>query len=111
MATCHVQVELESENKLAFARHIQSQNLVEGEPLVLECAAKANVNPIGLVWMRNGKEIPQNPDFICTRNGDVFTLTVNEIYPEDSGLFAAQLVCAATEEKCTCSCSVFVQGC
>ncbi len=110
VATCHIQVELESEDKLAFVSHIRSQYLVEGEPLVLECEARANRKPISVVWMRNGKEIPQNPDFICSRVENVFKLTVNEIYLEDSGLFSAQLVCPDTGEKCVCSCSVFVKG-
>lgn len=83
---------------------------MEGEPLVLTCTAAKNINAVELTWLRNGRNIPENPDFICTRDGDVFTLTVNEIYPEDSGLFSAQLACDATEETCFCSCSVFVQG-
>ena len=104
------QVELER-GRLGFRHFLASQNLGEGEPLVLSCAAAApTASAVELVWLRNGKSIPENPDFVCARDGDVFTLTVGEIYPEDSGLFSAQLVCDATDEVCFCSCSVFVQG-
>lgn len=110
IAVTMCQLDVEASSKLGFATFVKSQNLDEGEPLVLQCSAKPNANALDLIWFRNGKEIPLNPDFICTRQGDVFTLRVNEIYPEDSGLFGGKLVCEATDETCVCSCSVFVQG-
>lgn len=83
---------------------------MEGQVLVLQCTAAAVNDEIDVVWHRNGKEIPQNPDFIQTREDNTFTLTVNEIYPEDSGIFSALLISKTNENECICSCSVFVQG-
>jgi hypothetical protein len=102
--------QVELERRLGFRTFLASRNLGEGQPLVLSCAAAPTASAVELVWLRNGKSIPESPDFVRARDGDVFTLTVGEIYPEDSGLFSAQLVCDATDEVCFCSCSVFVQG-
>jgi hypothetical protein len=99
----------ENENEIILTKHLRSQNLAEGEPLVLEIEAKSNTE-FDLVWLRNGKEIPENPDFLRERIKNLFKLTVNEIYPEDSGVFSGELISKSTNKSTLTSCSVVVKG-
>jgi len=102
-------VKFSKEDKASFSRHLKSQNLVEGEPLILESEVTCK-QPFEVVWLRNGKEIPENPDFLRERFDNLFKLTVNEIFPEDSGVFSAELFCEATNQTILSSCSVVVKG-
>jgi hypothetical protein len=102
-------VKLSKEDRASFSRHLKSQNLVEGEPLILESEVTCK-QPFEVVWLRNGKEIPENPDFLRERFDNLFKLTVNEIFPEDSGVFSAELFCEATNQTILSSCSVVVKG-
>ena len=98
-----------NEPKLHFVRHLNSQNLIESDPLVLECEVSGK-EPLELVWLRNGKEIPENPDFTRENKGFFYTLTVTEIFPEDSGVFSAELFNNTTSQTLISSCSVVVKG-
>lgn len=95
--------------KFGFSKHIQSQHLTQGEPLILDCSV-FGTGPLELIWLRNGKEIPENPDFIREHNGTEFKLVVNEVFPEDSGVFSAELFCAASNQAVMSACSVIVQA-
>ena len=95
--------------KFGFLTHIQSQIITQGEPLVLECSVHGST-PLELIWLRNGKEIPENPDFVRESKNNVFRLVVNEVYPEDSGVFSAELFCAASNQAVMSACSVIVLG-
>ena len=99
----------ENDNEIIITKHLRSQNLAEGEPLVLEIEAKSYTE-FDLVWLRNGKEIPENPDFLRERIKNLFKLTVNEIYPEDSGVFSGELISKSTNKSTLTSCSVVVKG-
>lgn len=99
----------ENDNEIIITKHLRSQNLAEGEPLVLEIEAKSKAE-FDLVWLRNGKEIPENPDFLRERINNLFKLTVNEIYPEDSGVFSGELISKSTNKSTLTSCSVVVKG-
>jgi len=94
---------------VGFLTHLESQNLLEGEPLLLVCTSFAP-QPVELTWLRNGKQIPENPDFIRQHTDNTFSLLVNEIFPEDSGVFTAELHCPAAGHTVLSSCSVVVQA-
>ncbi len=100
---------ISNENQLIVTKHLISKNLAEGEPLVLEIEASSKAE-FDLIWLRNGKEIPENPDFLRERIGNLFKLTVNEIYPEDSGIFSGELISHSTNQSILSSCSVVVKG-
>ena len=94
--------------KFGFLKHVQSQNLIQGEQLILECSVYGD-HPLDLIWLRNGKEIPENPDFIRETNGNSYKLTVKEVYPEDSGVFSAELFCATSNQAVMSACSIIIQ--
>lgn len=98
------------EPKLFFAKHLSSQNLMEGQALNLECQVSPSKDSYELIWLRNGKEIPENPDFLREKIDNTHKLTVSEIFPEDSGVFSAEIFCEATNQTLLSSCSVVVQG-
>ena len=95
--------------KFGFLTHIQSQIVTQGEPLILECSVYGS-SPLELVWLRNSKEIPQNPDFVREQKDNIHRLVVTEVFPEDSGIFSAELFCAASNQAVMTACSVIVLG-
>lgn len=98
-----------SSTKFGFSKHLQSQNLIQGKALILECSV-FGAEPLEVIWLRNGKEIPENPDFIRESKGNNYKITVNEVFPEDSGVFSAELFDAASNQAVMSSCSIIVQG-
>jgi hypothetical protein len=97
------------EKDILITKHLKSQNIFESQPLLLELEAKGK-SEFDLIWLRNGKEIPENPDFLRERIGNLFKLTVNEVYPEDSGVFSGELISQSTSQSILTSCSVVVKG-
>ena len=96
-------------NKFGFLKHIQSQNLEEGQPLILE-AEVFGKEPLDVIWLRNGKEIPENPDFLKEKKDNFYRLIVSEIFPEDSGVFSVELFSESANKAILSSCSVVVKA-
>jgi len=87
-------------------------------------------NDAELTWLRNNKEIPENPDFRREKDGNTYRLVVTEVYvyrsdntrnrihrflfcfrfPEDSGIFSALLKTPSEGSPRVSSCSVIIQG-
>ncbi|CAF1097764.1 unnamed protein product [Rotaria sordida] len=63
-----------------------------------------------LIWLRNNKEIPKNPDFRHEREGNTFKLIVTAVFPDDSGIFSALLKSKSTNNEQLSSCSVIIQA-
>ncbi|CAF3000279.1 unnamed protein product [Rotaria sp. Silwood2] len=63
-----------------------------------------------LVWLRNNKEIPKNPDFRHEHDKNTFKLIATAVFPGDSGVFAALLKSKSTSNEQLSSCSVIIQG-
>ncbi|CAF0846330.1 unnamed protein product [Brachionus calyciflorus] len=104
-----VVVKQPNQNKFGFLKHLKSQNLQEGEPLVLE-AEVFGKEPLEFVWLRNGKEIPENPDFLKEKKDNLHRLIVSEIFPEDSGVFSLELFSELAQKSILSSCSVVVKA-
>lgn len=98
-----------NENRFGFLKHLKSQNLLESEPLVLE-AEVFGKEQLEVVWLRNGKEIPENPDFLKEKKDNLYRLIVSEIFPEDSGVFSVELFSEAANQSLLSSCSIVVKG-
>jgi hypothetical protein len=71
---------------------------MEGDPLTLDCVIEGKLlylfsgilvflfvlflganEEVELTWLRNNKEIPENPDFRREHEGNVFKLVVTEV--------------------------------
>ncbi|CAF4483424.1 unnamed protein product, partial [Rotaria magnacalcarata] len=46
--------------------------MLEGDSLTLECSCEGVAEDMDLVWLRNNKEIPENPDFRRERVANAF---------------------------------------
>ncbi|CAF0937611.1 unnamed protein product [Rotaria sordida] len=94
-------------SKLKFLKYIASQNLMECDSLTLDCR---DDDDLELIWLRNNKEIPKNPDFRHEREGNTFKLIVTAVFPDDSGIFSALLKSKSTNNEQLSSCSVIIQA-
>ncbi|CAF1572028.1 unnamed protein product, partial [Adineta ricciae] len=99
-----------AEAKAKFSKHIKSQNLMEGDPLTLDCSVDSGNEEVEVTWLRNSKEIPENPDFRRERDGNVHKLVVTEVFPEDSGVFSALMKSQSTPTPRISACSVIIQA-
>lgn len=52
-------------------------------------------------WFRNGKEIINSPDFEILHEGDVYTLSIPEVFNEDSGKYTVKAENNAGNAECT----------
>lgn len=60
-----------------FVRHIRAAELLEGEPLVLECQVTGMPSP-EVFWAKDDESIENCPDYILTRINGTCTLRVKE---------------------------------
>ncbi|KAI3379405.1 hypothetical protein SNEBB_010472 [Seison nebaliae] len=79
----------EKEEPPKFSQHLTSRTINEGEEMILSCVVTGNPTP-EIVWLRNDKEVPDNPDFKRVHNGNEYQLIVNEVFPEDTGVFSCE---------------------
>lgn len=96
-------------NVLRITKHIQGIVIPEGNPMKLQCEIEEMPGAtIDVTWFRNGKVIPDNPDFVREQSSTQVSLEVAEMFIEDSGTFAVKLV--SGEYSCGSTCSVIVTG-
>lgn len=74
---------------------------MDGERLTLECTVKGDPDP-QIQWSKNGKSISSSEIMNLKYKNGVATLTINEVYPEDEGLYACTATnsVGSTETKC-----------
>lgn len=77
--------------KPAFTKSLKNQSIRDGERLVLECSVNGDPDP-QISWCKNGKTISSSEIMDLKYKNGVAKLTINEIFPEDEGLY----VCTAT---------------
>lgn len=54
-----------------------------------------------VTWYREGVPIISSPDFTITQEGDLHTLFIPEVFPEDSGKFTVRVISAAGQAEST----------
>ncbi|CAF3344013.1 unnamed protein product, partial [Rotaria sp. Silwood2] len=99
------------ESKLKFIKYIALQNLTECDSLTRDCTCQGrDDDDLELVWLRNNKEIPKNPDFRHEHDKNIFKLIVTAVFPGDSGVFSALLKSKSISNEQLSSCSVIIQA-
>lgn len=83
---------------------------MEGDSLTLDCVVADCNEEVAVTWLRNNKEIPENPDFRREHEGNTFKLIVAEVFPEDSGVFSALLKSQSIATPRISPCSVIIQA-
>ena len=85
--------------------HIKSSLVKDGDAVVLSCAIGGSER-FDVVWLHNEKEIKPSKDFEYKASGNVYSLNITEIFPEDAGTYT----CEAFNDigECFSSCSLMV---
>ena len=70
-----------------FIEPLRTTKVKDGKSVTLSCQVTANPRPI-LVWYRQSTPIPECEDFdIVHDDEDISSLTIKEVFPEDSGKY------------------------
>jgi len=72
-----------------FYKHLNDVTTEPRECTVMECRAKGSPPP-KVVWKREGEVIKDSIDFRMLQKGEVCTLVIGDVYPEDAGLFTCE---------------------
>lgn len=70
-------------------KHIQSATVKDGDPVTLSCTI-GGAERFDVVWLHNEKEIKPSKDFEYKAVGNVYSLNIAEIFPEDGGTFTCE---------------------
>ena len=86
---------------------LQTLRAKDGRPATLVCRISGTPTP-DLAWFRQSTPIPATEEFKMEYDGDIAVLTIEEVYPEDSGKYT----CVAKNEAGTASTSaeLLVEG-
>ena len=99
-----------SANPPRVYKHIESLVVPDGTPVKLECTITGG-SQFDVVWLHNEKEIKPSKDFVySTRDGNVYALEIQEIFPEDAGTYTCEAFNDVGECFSTCSLVVAVPG-
>ena len=90
-------------------KHVQSATVKDGEPVTLSCTI-GGADRFDVVWLHNEKEIKPSKDFEYKSSGNVHSLIINEIFPEDSGTYTCEAFNDIGECFSTCTLVVDVPG-
>jgi len=89
--------------------HIQSATVKDGDPVTLSCTI-GGAERFDVVWLHNEKEIKPSKDFEYKTAGNVYSLNITEIFPEDGGTFTCEAFNDLGECFSTASLMVDVPG-
>ena len=73
--------------KPAFSKPLQDLTVRDGDQLVLTCIVKGDPEP-HINWYKNGISVTSSDIMDLKYKGGVATLKINEIFPEDEGVFS-----------------------
>lgn len=90
-------------------KHIQSSLVKDGEPVTLNCTI-GGADRFDVVWLHNEKEIKPSKDFEYKSAGNVHSLNIIEIFPEDAGTYTCEAFNDIGECFSTCTLNVDVPG-
>lgn len=87
--------------KPEFTTPLKDLEINDGEQLVLQCEVTGDPEP-QITWTKNGKAISSSEIMNLKYKNGIAKLTINEVYPEDEGLYACTATnsVGSTETKC-----------
>jgi len=87
--------------------HIKSDVVKDGDAVTLTCRL-SGTSKFDVVWLHNDKEIKPSKDFEYDSAGDLYTLKIAEIFPEDAGAYTCEAFNDAGESFSSCTLVVLV---
>ncbi|XP_037720926.1 twitchin isoform X30 [Drosophila subpulchrella] len=87
--------------KPEFTKPLHDLTIRDGEQLILTCHVKGDPEP-QITWSKNGKSISSSDIMDLKYKNGIATLTINEVFPEDEGVFTCTATnsISAVETKC-----------
>ncbi|KAF0299363.1 Twitchin [Amphibalanus amphitrite] len=82
--------------------HIQSKVVKDGDAVTLTCKL-TGASKFDVVWLHNDKEIKPSKDFEYDSAGDLYSLKIAEIFPEDAGAYTCEAFNDAGESFSSCT--------
>ena len=87
--------------KPEFTKDLKDLTIKDGETLTLTCSVNGDPEP-QITWAKSGKAISSSEIMDLKYKGGVATLTINEVFPEDEGVYTCTATnsIGSTETKC-----------
>ncbi|ELT91001.1 hypothetical protein CAPTEDRAFT_59065, partial [Capitella teleta] len=73
-----------------FVERLTTKEVKEGAAVKFSVKVKGKPPP-EVTWYREGSQIVSSPDFEIKQQGDIYSLSIPEVFYEDSGKFTVQL--------------------
>lgn len=83
---------LDAKKSLApvFLRGLKDLKVMDGSQVTMTVGVTGNPPP-EVLWLHNGKEIQESEDFHFDRNGNQYSLLIQEVFPEDNGKYTCEV--------------------
>ena len=85
----------------SFRQPLQNKTVREGDRVVLECVVPPYPAPETVQWACNGVAINDSPDYRVAYSNGRCSLTIAEVFPEDSGTFSCTVTVNAASNVTT----------
>uniref|UniRef100_A0AAG5CSE1 Twitchin n=1 Tax=Anopheles atroparvus TaxID=41427 RepID=A0AAG5CSE1_ANOAO len=89
-------------------KHADSGYHKDGAEVFISCAITCP-DPFNVIWLHDNREIKNSADFEYLHDGDIYTLHVAEIFPEDAGTYTCEAFNKGGESFSSCTITVLAQ--
>ncbi|XP_058812495.1 twitchin isoform X5 [Topomyia yanbarensis] len=90
-------------------KHTESGYYKDGSEVTITCRISCP-DPFNVIWLHDNREIKNTPDFEYRNDGDLYSLHIPEIFPEDAGTYTCEAFNKGGESFSSCTISVLSQG-
>ncbi|XP_038047057.1 myosin light chain kinase, smooth muscle-like isoform X3 [Patiria miniata] len=90
----------DSQTKPEFLQTPSDVEVMDGSPLALTVKVKGTPEP-EVMWIFDSCEILEDDDFKLLHDGELHSLVIREVYPEDAGVYFCKAFNAAGEDQCS----------
>ncbi|XP_046902304.1 myosin light chain kinase, smooth muscle isoform X1 [Hypomesus transpacificus] len=73
-----------------FLHALNDLKVMDGSQVTMTVEVTGNPAP-EVLWLHNGKEIQESEDFHFDRNGNQYSLFIQEVFPEDNGKYTCEV--------------------
>ncbi|XP_050067771.1 twitchin isoform X12 [Anopheles maculipalpis] len=89
-------------------KHADSGYFKDGSEVFVSCSINCT-DPFNVIWLHDNREIKNSADFEYLNDGDIYTLHIAEIFPEDAGTYTCEAFNKGGESFSSCTITVLAQ--
>ncbi|XP_049301024.1 twitchin isoform X5 [Anopheles funestus] len=89
-------------------KHADSGYYKDGSEVFISCSINCT-DPFNVIWLHDNREIKNSADFEYLNDGDIHTLHIAEIFPEDAGTYTCEAFNKGGESFSSCTITVLAQ--